>query len=75
MSLANGIFDLACGAGILLRRRFWRALAAIAVGTTCGSQLAELLYQPTIATLILLSLNGLVLWTLTDRRAHLAMRG
>jgi hypothetical protein len=84
MSVANGIVALTVGAGILFRRRFWRAFAAIVVGANCGSQLAEifstsrvdlLFYPQTIVILISLIISGLVLWALTDRRAHLAMRG
>jgi len=73
--VANAIVTSAVGAGILFRRRLWRACAAILVGSSFGLQLADLFFYPQIITLISLGVSGFVLWALTERRAHLAMRG
>jgi hypothetical protein len=82
--VANGIVGTTIGVGILFRRRCWRAVAAIGVGGNCGAQLAgivatsgaDLFYFPqSIVVPISLAISGVMLWALTDRRAHLAMIG
>lgn len=81
--ILSGLIDPIVGAGILFRRRCWRSIAALGVGSNCGMQVAgivaasggdHLFYPQSIILLISLGFSCLVLWALTDRRAHLAMR-
>jgi hypothetical protein len=82
VDVANGVVCTIVGVGTLFRRRCWRALAALLVGGNCGMQLAEIaatsgaglfLFPQSIILVISFGISGLMLWALTDRRAHLAM--